>query len=162
MLRAIVTVALLFAIGGCDTQTTIDKFKPPESLQQEQRALLVGKWFGDAVTKEGDRRLQITQRAADGTYKVTFRLIDRSGKISEQSEVGFWGISGSVYFTITRGWLKDERLLEANPTDASLNDAYQVLELTQERFRYRTLQSGSEYSLTRVDDAFEFPASRAQ
>jgi len=158
MLRAIVTVAFLFAIGGCVTQPTIDNFKQPDRSQQEQRALLVGKWFGDAVTKEGDRRLQITQRAPDGTYKVTFRVIEPSGKVWEQSEVGFWGVSGLVYFTITKGWLEGERFSEANPADASLNDAYQVLELTQERFRYRALQSGSEYSLSRVTDAFEFPA----
>jgi len=145
-------------MGGCVTQPPIDSIKQPDSSQEEQRALLVGKWFGDAATKEGGRRLQITQRALDGTYKVTFRIIEPSGNTFEQSEVGFWGVSGSVYFTITKGWLEGGRFSEADPTDASLNDAYQVLELTQERFRYRSLQSSNEYSLSRVADAFEFPA----
>lgn len=158
MLRAIVTVAFILATGGCVTQPTIDSIKQPDSSQEEQRALLVGKWFGDSATKEGGRRLQITQRSPDGTYKVTFRIIQPSGKIFEQSEVGFWGVAGSVYFTITKGWLEGERFSEANPADASLNDAYQVLELTQERFRYRALQSGNEYSLSRVAETFEFPA----
>lgn len=158
MLRLAFAVALLLAASGCAMRPAIDATKQPNMPQEIQRSLLVGKWFGDAETKEGGRRLQITYRAPDGTYKVTFRFFEPSGQMWEQSEVGFWGVSGGVYFTITKGWLDGEQFSEADPTDASLNDAYQILELTQEQFRYRALQSGNEYSLSRVVDSFQFPA----
>lgn len=158
MLRLVFVVALLLAASGCAIRPAIDVTKQPDTSQEQQRSRLVGKWFGDARTKDGGRRLQITQRAPNGTYKVTFRVFEPSGQTWEQSEVGFWGVSGGVYFTITKGWVDGDSFSEANPTDASLNDAYQIVELTQDRFIYRALQSGNEYSLSRVADSFEFPA----
>lgn len=155
--RAIFTLAILLVIVGCANVPPIESFKKPDASQAEQRAMLVGKWFGEAPTNDGGRRLQIIQRDADGTFKVSFRVIEPSGKVFEQTELGLWGISGSVYFTITRAWIEGERVLKADPTDASLDDAYDVLELTKERFRYRSVQSNNEFSLSRVADSFEFP-----
>lgn len=156
-MRLVFAVALLLAVSGCAIRPPIYVTKKPDASQEQQRSLLVGTWFGDAKTKDGGRRLQITQRAPSGTYKVTFRVFEPSGQTWEQSEVGFWGVSGGVYFTITKGWVDGESFSEANPTDASLNDAYQIVELTEERFIYRALQSGNEYSLSRVADSFQFP-----
>jgi hypothetical protein len=156
--RTFVVSLCLLTCAGCAVQPAIDAAKPPDVSQAETRSLMIGTWYGDAPTKDGGRRLQITRRAADGTFQVMFRVISASGEVAEQTEVGFWGVSASVYFTITRGWLHGERFSEADPEDASLNDAYQILELSSERFRYRALQSGSEYSLTRVPDSFTFPS----
>ena len=153
-----VIVALpLFLTAGCVTDSAVDAMKPPDASQQEQRAMLVGSWYGESATKSGGSRAHLMQRAADGTFQVTFRVVDSNGKITEQTEVGVWGTSGPVYFTITRGWLSNNRLVPANPEDASLNDAYQILELTQDRFRYRSLQTKSEYTVKRVPDTFELP-----
>lgn len=157
MLRLVFGATILLAASGCATPPAIHSVKQPDVSQEQQRALLIGTWFGDAKTKDGGRRLQITERAPDGTYKVMFRIMEPSGRIWEQSEVGFWGASGGIYFTITRGWLDGQDFSAANPTDASLNDAYQILELTNARFRYRALPSGNTYSLSRVADSFEFP-----
>lgn len=156
MLKRVIAAAIVIAAGGCATHAAIDRLRLPDATQEQQRALLVGKWIGDAMTRDGARRVQITERTADGAFKVTFRDIDAHGAVSEQTEVGYWGVSGSIYFTITVGWLDASGFREADPTDASLNDAYQILELTEQRFRYRALQSGDEFSLSRVADTFEF------
>ena len=154
-----VIVALpLLLTAGCVTDSAVDAMKPPDTSQQEQRAMLVGSWYGESVTKDGGSRAHLMRRAADGTFQVTFRVVDAAGKLTEQTEVGVWGASGPVYFTITRGWLRNGRLKPASPDDASLNDAYQILELTQDRFRYRSFQTRSEYTVNRVADTFELPA----
>lgn len=132
--------------------------KPREASEQEQRAMLVGSWYGESVTKSGGSRAHLMRRAADGTFKVTFRVVDSNGKITEQTEVGVWGASGSVYFTITRGWIRGDRLVSASPDDANLNDAYEILELTHDRFRYRNFQTRNEFTVKRVPDTFELPA----
>jgi len=162
MLRFCFVSALVVAASGCATDRAIDRLKLSDAAQEQQRALLVGKWIGDAMARDGSRRLQITERNADGTFKVTFRHVEPTGAVSEQTEVGYWGVSGSIYFTITVGWLDEFGLREADPTDASLNDAYQILELTEQRFRYRALQSGDEFSLSRVADTFEFSQTASE
>lgn len=158
MMRLIVVTLIAAAVVGCATHPAIDTFKAVDASQKTQRSLLVGKWFGEATTKDGGKRLQITQRAPDGTYEVQFRITEKSGEAWDQSEVGFWGTSGSIYFTITKGWLDGEHFSPADPADASLNDAYQILELNQERFRYKALQSDNEYTLSRVVESFTFPS----
>ncbi len=157
-MRVAIVAAFITLLMGCSSMPPIDAMKQSDGSQKAQRALLVGSWFGDAATNDGGRRLQLTQRAPDGTYKVTFRLIDATGEVLEETEVGFWGVSGSVYFTIMRGTLEEGRIVEADPTDPIFNDAYHILELTQERFRYRSLQTTNEFSLSRVADTFSLPA----
>ena len=153
-----VVAVLLLVTAGCVSESGVDAMKPPDASQQEQRAMLVGSWYGESVTKSGGSRAHLMRRAADGTFKVTFRVVDSNGKITEQTEVGVWGASGSVYFTITRGWIRGDRLVSASPDDANLNDAYEILELTHDRFRYRNFQTRNEFTVKRVPDTFELPA----
>lgn len=157
-LKSIFSASILVCVGAVFTaQAAVDSFKQLDQTQQEQRKLLVGTWYGELDLADGGTRMQITRRAPDGTYKVTFRTRESSGQTWDQTEIGFWGVAGSVYFTITRGWMDGQQFAEADPTDASLNDAYEILELDDDTFSYRALQSGNEYQLNRVDDAFSFP-----
>ena len=135
----------------------IERYKVDDVSQAEQRLLLAGSWYSQAPLKDGGTRLQLTKRNLDGTFVTTFRLIAEDGSFKQQTEVGLWGVSGPVYFTITRGWKAARKIHKADPTDASLNDAYQILELTEQRFRYRSWQSSSEYRLERVSEDFTFP-----
>ena len=153
-----VVAVLLLVTAGCVSESGVDAMKPREASEQEQRAMLVGSWYGESVTKSGGSRAHLMRRAADGTFKVTFRVVDSNGKITEPTEVGVWGASGSVYFTITRGWIRGDRLVSASPDDANLNDAYEILELTHDRFRYRNFQTRNEFTVKRVPDTFELPA----
>jgi len=152
---SIILIALL--IAGCTTAPAIYTAKPPDSSEDSRRSLLLGWWYGEAKTKEGGKRLQITDRSVDGTFKVEFRIIEGSGKVWDQTEVGLWGISGPVYFTITKGWVGGGRFLPADPTQATFYDAYEILELSKDKFRYKHFAIGDEYTMKRVSDSFSFP-----
>jgi hypothetical protein len=152
---SIVLIALL--IAGCATAPAIYTAKPPDSSEDLRRNLLLGRWYGEAKTREGGKRLQIIDRNVDGTFKVQFRVIEGSGKVWDQTEVGLWGISGPVYFTITRGWIDGQRFLPANPTQATFYDAYEILELSKDKLCYKSFAIGDEYTVKRVSDSFSFP-----
>jgi hypothetical protein len=151
---ALVLGALL--LSAC-SPSTVHTQKPHAAASEAQRSALVGRWYGETATKDGGKRLHIMERSADGTYRVNFRTIESSGKVSDQTEVGLWGVSGLVYFTITRGWLQDERFVPADPEEAYYYDAYKILELSKKQLRYRSCAVGDKFLVTRVADDFSFP-----
>lgn len=152
----LLAATLLFA--GCAHVPAINASKAADHEAAEaRRNLLIGRWYGETPATEGGKRLEITDKAADGTFTIQFRVIERSGKVSDQTEVGLWGITGPVFFSITRGWLFGGQLIPADPTRATYYDAYEILELTAERFRYKSFASGEEYTVNRVSADFSFP-----
>src|SRR5690606_40558773 len=54
---------------------------------------------------------------ADGTYQLTVRDYSLDGSYLQQVEVGQWGISGPVYFTIMKGWQDGPRFKPANRSE---------------------------------------------
>jgi hypothetical protein len=152
---SIVLIALL--ITGCATSPAIYTTKPDDNTADLHRNLLFGRWYGEAKTKEGGKRLEIVDRNADGTFKVQFRIIEGTGKVWDQTEVGLWGISGRAYFTITKGWVGGGRFFPADPTQATFYDAYEILELNKDKFRYKSFAIGDEFITKRVSDSFSFP-----
>ena len=101
--------------------------------------------------------MEIVERRRDGSMTIRFLVIDATGKADEQTEVALWGISGPIYFTITRGWLHGRQFHPADPSQSYNYDAYEILELTRQTFRYRHFTTGSEYTLRRVAPDFDFP-----
>jgi len=152
---AAVTMVL---IAGSPEGPPVDPVKPddPQSAIQ-QRDMMLGHWFGESPTKDGGRRMQIVERRRDGTMTIRFRVIDAAGKVHEQTQVEIWGISGPIYFTIMRGWLEGMRFDPADPTQSYNYDAYEILELTRQTFRYRHFTTGSAYRIDRVAPDFDFP-----
>jgi hypothetical protein len=122
----------------------------------EARRLLQGKWYG-TLTEEGVRKEWLTERAADGTYRVDFLTTSADGEQSSQSEVGFWGTSGGVYFRIFRGWAMLDGMKTANPNNPSYYDAYQILTLDQHEMRYQHLEDERIYVARRVPADFRLP-----
>jgi len=157
-MRIFLAAAVLAFIAGPSEGEPVDPVKPhdPESAIL-LRNMMLGRWFGEAPTKDGGRRMEIVERRPNGTMTIRFRVIDAAGKVDEQTQVEIWGISGPVYFTIMRGWLEGKRFEPADPTQTYYYDAYEILELTNRTFRYRHFTTGSEYKLDRVDADFEFP-----
>ena len=151
---ALLLVALL--VSAC-SPSTVDSQKPRAAASETQRGALVGRWYGEAPTKDGGKRMHIMERSPDGTYKVSFRTVESSGKVWDQTEVGLWGVSGLVYFTITRGWLQGDRFVPADPEEAYYYDAYKILELSKKQMRYRSCEAGNKFLITRVADDFSFP-----
>lgn len=151
------TLTLVYIAAATDTPP-VDPIKPdvPRSAVQ-LRNMMLGHWFGDSPTKDGGRRMQIVERRRDGTMTIRFRVIDPAGEVHEQTQVEFWGISGPIYFTIMRGWLKGMRFDPADPTQPYYYDAYEIIELTDKTFRYRHVTTGNKFRIDRVAPDFDFP-----
>ena len=159
-----ILVVLLFALGsvGCQSiHTSVEKvstIKQEMSESQEQRwQFMVGRWYGSQPAKSGGTRQQIMERFPDGTYKITVRHVKKSGDSETNSEVGQWGIVGPVYFSIFRGWVKNYGIEPSDTSDPYNYDAYEIIELTNTDFKYKSYSSGTIFTLKKVGSDFEFP-----
>jgi hypothetical protein len=157
-----IPMALLLALCGCasapkHSANHVDLFKPSIPGVEQTRSELVGRWYGEAPLKQGGTRQWLVERSPDGTYRIDFRMFPTGQSMQASSEAGFWGAAGSVYFTIMRGWYEEGQFLPADPSDSTLYDAYQIISLSQHSFTYRNIQTGSTFTLRRVDDGFSFP-----
>lgn len=150
-------VVLLMTAGCASTLTpvAVSPSKPdlPES-KLDQHAMMIGAWRGEAPLKEGGTKKWLVQRSADGTYQIAFLIESTDGEIERSQEVGFWGVSGPIYFTIMKGWVTDGEFRPSDPTNAYFYDAYQIVSMTPDRFEYQSYASGSRYLLERVPDGF--------
>lgn len=122
---------------------------------------MIGKWYGEATTLDGKRTQQLSERRADGVFTTHFRVTDKSGQWIEQKEFGLWGVSGKIYFTITTGRQVGDEISHAIPGNPYLNDAYEIIELTDSTYRSKAQDSGSDFTQKRVNDEFQFPAIQA-
>ena len=118
---------------------------------------MTGKWYGEQPTQEGGIRQELINRNINGTYKVTFRVHDKNGKYTDQSEAGHWGMSGPIYFTAFRGWVYGEQLSPSNPSDPYNYDAYKIIKLNEKYFEYQSFSTSNRFSLMKVANDFEFP-----
>ncbi len=156
MKRCLLVSIVLATLLGCatDPRLSSDAFKPEIEGAQAARQALVGAWYGEATIRDGLQRRWVNRRSADGTYVLEVRL---SGAASESPdrEYGVWGVSGGIYFTIMQGWIDaGGTITPSDPADANFYDAYRVLELTGDVFRYRGLETGNTFTVTRVADDF--------
>ncbi|MFQ3200186.1 MAG: hypothetical protein ACI9SK_000900 [Zhongshania sp.] len=86
--------------------------------------MLLGKWYGVLTMESGGKEEWLTERSADGTYRVYFRFVAADGSVRSQSEVGFWGVSDGIYFLIFCGRVIIEGMKSADPIFAGYCDAY--------------------------------------
>ncbi|WP_237066087.1 hypothetical protein [Microbulbifer guangxiensis] len=157
-MKAVLSVFLLSLLTACTSTAPVDAIKPDDSLATtERRNKMIGTWFGDTVTKDGGRKMHIVQRHPDGTQRIDFKLIGADGTVTEQSEIGVWGISGPIYFVAIRGFIEGQQVYPADTSSPYLYDAYEILELTPQVFRYRHMDNDNEYMISRVEDGFSFP-----
>ena len=121
------------------------------------RKALIGKWYGMTETRGGGRKEWLVERAADGTYRTDFHTVASDGAVRSQSEVGFWGVSGDIYFRIFRGWVMLDGMKLANPGDPGHYDAYHVEMLNSGHFRYRHVETGRVYTVRKMPKDFSLP-----
>jgi hypothetical protein len=119
--------------------------------------LLIGTWFGSQDTRGGEKYMWISEKKNDGTERTSFRTTDRTGKKIDKVEVGEWGVSGDVFFTIYKADLEGDKIKPANVTDPTNRDAYKILKLTDEVFEYEGLDSANRYAAKKVAAGFTFP-----
>jgi hypothetical protein len=158
-MKAFLKYLILFAamsMAGPVEVKPISTFKQGEIATAERRALLVGKWFGEAKLENGGTRQWIAERFGDGRYRIEFKVESSEGYLN-QVEVGRWGVSGKVYFTLLQGWEHNGQIIPADPSDPTIYDAYELLELTAEKMRYRSYETNDNYELRKVSGDFDFP-----
>lgn len=161
---AFAAIVLFLSSSGCTgsppqgipCDRPIEAVKVEREGEKSQANRLVGYWFADERTTDGGRRLTLTERRVDGSFKSQFRLVKPGGEVEEITEVGEWGTSGPVYFTITKGWLHGEEVVAAGP-DPYFRDAYEILTLAPDAFDYRHYIDGDVYRSRRVTQDFRLP-----
>jgi hypothetical protein len=155
---------VFMCIAGCCPLNTKSSFSSiplsrPASSQaaQERRSAMIGKWFGLAALDDGRLRAYIIEHHADGTFKIHFRTYTRDNKYEDQIEIGVWGVSGNIHFTITQGWLVDSTVSPVDPADASFYDAYEIIKLTKDELEYKAVYADVVFAVRRVPASFELP-----
>lgn len=127
--------------------------KPEIFADQVNRDQLVGLWFGESPVKDGSSMKWLIERRKDGTYISRFKITNAQGT-REQTETGFWGIAGGVYFTLTRGFVEKGRVLPVDFTNATYADTYKALRVAPSEFAYRSLSTQEEFTVKRVGRDF--------
>mgnify|MGYP003386670841 FL=1 len=158
----ILIVAIGLLLSGCASLYTssekVTDDKPYLSKSQKETwGLMIGKWYGSQPTTTGNRKDQITEHLPDGTYRIRFRVVSEDNKVRETIEVGQWGVSGPIYFAIFRGWLKDGKLEPSRTSDPYNYDAYRMINLTNKKFEYEHMSTGTKYVINKMPSDFEFP-----
>ena len=150
-----------FLLSACQANVTsstkITSYKPTSSAEENARwNQMTGTWYGSQPTQDGGKKEAISRRSVDGTYEVTFRVTAYDGHVEEFTEVGEWGISGPVYFTIFRGRVKHKEIFPADPSDPYHYDAYKILSLDNHAFSYEHFSTGNTYHQRKVAHDFHF------
>jgi hypothetical protein len=155
---AVVTCTVLFTNTIIERRSETEAFpvyKPKPSLVEKRRHdMLVGKWFGESPVGNGGHRQVLVERTVNGTFTVTFKTRWGTDHLVVEQQVGQWGISGPVYFTITTGWLDGDHV---DPTDLGqpyYYDAYRIIDLSEDRFEFESFAADTHYLLRRVADDF--------
>jgi hypothetical protein len=157
-MKILISIILFLQLltSGCATTVTSNKVitdSKPVSLSDEKTwKYLIGEWHGSQTTKEGGNRKEICIRHPDGTYEVEFKSTDKDGVVSNHKEVGLWGVSGSIYFSIFRGWVNNGRIKLSDPSDPYNYDAYSIIILDETEFEYKHVSTGNEYKVIKVTE----------
>jgi len=156
----VLSLIALLLLGGCsspsrtiyaETDMIVDPNDVDESANWER---MCGKWYGIKLLREGGKREWLLIREANGKYTSIF-LNSLPGKAPERSvEVGEWGISGDVYFTVFKGWMFGARLSPAKQGHDT-REAYHIVKLANDECIYECAESGELYRVVRVSDDFE-------
>lgn len=132
---------------------TANKPELPVSAR-ELRDSMVGNWLGEAPLKDGGTRKWLMQRKADGTYLVTFKLMPADKPEEIWHEVGFWGVSYPIYFSIMKGWVTENGIEPSDPSDPYFYDAYKIISVDSEKFKYKSFSSGNAFIIKKVSSEF--------
>lgn len=147
---------VIFITSGCvatdlSNQHVVTTHKP--QLTEDKKALresFVGKWQSISPTKEGGTRDTVIERLPDSRYVIEFKIYDAKGDlVNTQREFGFWGVSGGIYFTMYRGWIKNDEFYQADPSDAYNYDSYKIISTTEDKLEYQSLSSGNQFTYSR-------------
>ncbi len=114
--------------------------------------MLFGWWVEREAILGGGSRTEIELFCPDGKFFFDFRnkSVQDPPIPSEDQAEGDWGISGPVYFTITRFLYYDGQLRKNDMTQGYYYDTYRILELNYEKFVYREYGIGDRFVARRL------------
>lgn len=138
---------LLLAFAGCAARPGIHASRQQLATQaQERRQMLFGGWIENESIDCGGTRVEMALPCPDGVFLFDFRTLNAAGVlVDEDQEVGDRGISGPVYFTITRAIQVGGHTDRAASSDGYHYDAHRIVGLSYTDFRYRAYVSGDRF-----------------
>jgi hypothetical protein len=110
----------------------------------------MGRWYGESLTKDNLTQKWLIERRLDGGFTVQFKQLKGKKTVYTQTEFGLWGVSGNVYFTISREALYEGRVIPLEVETSNPYDAYEILYLDAFTVRYRSLDSGDIFESKKV------------
>jgi len=154
-------IPVLLLVSGCASTLTSNEIvlvdKPLLNMNQKEKwNKMTGKWYGEQKNKDGGVTKWIKEASHDGSYKIVFRTYLKYGGFSERVEMGQWGVSGPVYFSIYRGHVVGEMIIKEDPSNPYNYDTYEILELSDKLFKYKHYDTGGVYTVKKVSDDFKF------
>jgi hypothetical protein len=148
----------LFAVGltvvsGCATPRVPYGKEHVDRGFEGRREFLIGKWVGETALEDGGHRTWLMERFPNGTFQLT--IVDRYQGRPEiwdtMSEYGDWGLSGDIYFTMTRGpGVRSANTSHDAVRSSYYDDAYRISKLTAEEFRYTSVATNRAYTTRKV------------
>ena len=119
--------------------------------KKDLRLAFIGKWSSRQPTKKDGIKESTINRNVDSRYIIEHRVYDKNSTlIQESKEVGIWGVSGGIYFTVFRGWIENGQFTPSDPTDAYNYDTYKIKSVDADKLVYKNLSSGNEYIYTKI------------
>jgi len=154
MNKLILILSLL--VTGC----TINSKSNTEDTRPEMRELMIGKFYGEHTLSNGNYRPWIMERYRNGKYKATFREYDDKNSFKDKVEVGVWGVSHPVYFSIYLAEIEGEEAYQSNLESPYNYDAYEIIELNNTLLKYKSFASKNIYTIKKVPNEFAFPVKK--
>lgn len=157
MSRALLFVSLLLTACANSELEITSNYNPELNEQQLSKwKTLIGKWYGKQPIKGGGVHEWLVDRKSDGTYEIHFRHHKGNGSIESKVEIGQWGTSGNVYFTIYRASVLNGHVYPTSTSDPYHYDAYHILSLTENEFEYQHARTGGRFKVRKVSADYSF------
>jgi hypothetical protein len=122
-----------------------------------RRQAMIGRWFGEGRTSDGRTLRWVTDRENNGTYRTDYLLGLSPGETvhEESTEIGQWGLSGSIFFTIQRAWARNGETQRADPGNVYSYDAYELVSMSERSIEYVSAGTGKRFLVRRVTQDFQ-------
>lgn len=115
------------------------------------RELLIGKWYRTDTDEQGNQVSEYAEMSVDGSFEFTFIYQNSTGEITQQSiELGDWGLVGDIHFTMTKSEFIDDEHYAVDLNEPDNYNAYRVLALTNQTFKYQHVVSQEIYISRRL------------
>jgi|GEM_PF-2560114 len=123
------------------------------ALASAQQASFTGYWYGsDTQQKPGYLTQWIGHYRDDGSFVINYQSLLQCALMTRTLQEGRWSLDGNI---------QTNQLQYADGRANNAVGRYEILEMTPDFRRYRSLRTNITYEAKRVDESFTFPACGA-